>query len=812
MPTELPGLERTLRPDEAKRMSEPSPVVEPLEAESPSEHAQRGEILRISAEQASGDSGDFEAALEEIELALKNNSKDAHALAIKGRIFWAREQRDEAVEFLQEAVELNPKLDWALTDLTDLLCELKRYTEAEELLSRLLTIGKNDPLILGVYGKLLRQEGRLGEAEERLEKAAELTPSLAWPHAQLGEVFRLQGRSGSALRSFKEAERLAEAKSLTHNVIAWILIRQGLVLSGARRYGDAVKALTRALRLAPNEPSGVRLKAHVLFESGKREECFEFLRNVIMAGQEPTWAYTELAHYAERMGLYEEAMEVVDVCLEEFPNSRDFLIRKGVLLHRVGRFKDSADTLKEAHERHGDSWLALGQRASALKYLKYVGRDDDDEETHTEEALSAITEALELTDKQPMLWSTRGDIRRAEGDMAGAEQDYRRAVELLDERIKKRPQSIDAPTMWLMGWCSLWLGEDDLAFRLLAHAKSLRPDLHMIRFVLALALFTRNETHQAESELEAALKAVRGTSSALRCGILTASVYAFQVVVNEPTLKASRNTVDALKQIKSALQEAKSEAEQKRPDTGRFVPKPSTHGERDSLPTVTQRLAPLSPLDLTARPAADPMMPMIRLDSGFKIIEWNSAADLVFDHTLDGRRSHWIGDWIGKHLDDPLVAATHGKKVFLKDPTNPPLIDVEDLHYTSDRYGPIKLKKRAFYIPNDDNKTQLGWLMIFEPRFKHQAMSFMYRKELIHGLKDEIKWTEHALSYDAVLSNTSVYEELLATVTGQKGPLSEVPANARVLDVGCGTGNLTHRLVTTVTSSVSTPLTTTMLC
>jgi ubiquinone/menaquinone biosynthesis C-methylase UbiE len=60
-------------------------------------------------------------------------------------------------------------------------------------------------------------------------------------------------------------------------------------------------------------------------------------------------------------------------------------------------------------------------------------------------------------------------------------------------------------------------------------------------------------------------------------------------------------------------------------------------------------------------------------------------------------------------------------------------------------------------------------------------------------------WSEYALSYDRVLLNSAVYRELLDTMLGMhRGTkpieLDPIPTDARVLDLGAGTGNVSQRL------------------
>jgi ubiquinone/menaquinone biosynthesis C-methylase UbiE len=53
---------------------------------------------------------------------------------------------------------------------------------------------------------------------------------------------------------------------------------------------------------------------------------------------------------------------------------------------------------------------------------------------------------------------------------------------------------------------------------------------------------------------------------------------------------------------------------------------------------------------------------------------------------------------------------------------------------------------------------------------------------------------EYAISADKVLTCTTVYLELLQTMAGITGPIGKIPGNTTVLDLGCGTGNLSRLL------------------
>lgn len=195
---------------------------------------------------------------------------------------------------------------------------------------------------------------------------------------------------------------------------------------------------------------------------------------------------------------------------------------------------------------------------------------------------------------------------------------------------------------------------------------------------------------------------------------------------------------------------------------------------------------------ITVTPCSDPMIPMYMLDSNFRIIDWNSAFSLCFDRTMEGRRGMSVLEWT-YFLDNYEEVLEHGIAAFsvAKDP---PRIDVEELHYTSHRYGSISGTKRAYQIPNDDGSC-LGWLITIEQKFKDKETALKFQEDLFISLRQSLMWSEYALSYDSVLNNTEIYPDLLYTLLGEMQPGPEpIPPNTTILDLGAGTGNITRLL------------------
>ena len=198
--------------------------------------------------------------------------------------------------------------------------------------------------------------------------------------------------------------------------------------------------------------------------------------------------------------------------------------------------------------------------------------------------------------------------------------------------------------------------------------------------------------------------------------------------------------------------------------------------------------------DLLIRPSAHPMTPMYLLDNMYRIIDWNEAFTIAFDRTMEGRKGRGVLEWT-YFLDNYEEVLDHGVKAFA-DANQLPVIDVEDINYTSLRYGKLSATKRAYQIP-DNSGACLAWLVTLDLKFSDPKQQAVYQQDLIRHLGLDLMWSEYAISYDRVLNNTRAYPALLGALVGGHDGIGKIPQGARILDLGAGTGNLAYKLITT---------------
>lgn len=117
---------------------------------------------------------------------------------------------NEAVEYIQKAIELNPRADYMLS-LGGLYIVLKKYNLAEVILKRAVAIDGNNPDVHSNLGILYSEKGEFNKAIRKFERAIELNPKSADYFFNLGLVYFRMHKKDRATPFFQRAIELNPA-------------------------------------------------------------------------------------------------------------------------------------------------------------------------------------------------------------------------------------------------------------------------------------------------------------------------------------------------------------------------------------------------------------------------------------------------------------------------------------------------------------------------------------------------------------------------------------------------------------------------
>ena len=273
--------------------------------------------------------GHASAARTEYLRVLEHQPRNADAAHLLGLLLLGEGKADEALPYLERAVEAAPGISGFLSTRAVALVNLGRLGDAIADYERALTISPDDAGLNYNLGLAFAQTGNFQSAKSAFARAISLKPDFAEAHGNLGIAHQELGEASEAVAAFEQAlTRQPDSPVLLNNL--------GLALQEAERTNDALKAFDRALRLDPGNAQVLCNKGNLLCEMHD-------------------WGTASSAYSA---------------ALARLPDSAEAHFGLGYVAFRTGDDSGAASQLSKCLQHHrGD--------ARALAYLSLVQTSDE---------------------------------------------------------------------------------------------------------------------------------------------------------------------------------------------------------------------------------------------------------------------------------------------------------------------------------------------------------------------------------------------------------------------------------------------------
>ena len=161
------------------------------------------------------------------------------------------EQRhDEAIALYREALEMDSGFAPAIAGMGIAFFELGRYEEAIESMEQALEVAPELPEAASLHrliGRALQELGRLEEAAEQFARTLELDPRNTEALDRLAFLRFNAGRYEEAIEYYRALLDVDPANANAHSNL-------GIALLNLERYEDAARSLERSLELDPEQP------------------------------------------------------------------------------------------------------------------------------------------------------------------------------------------------------------------------------------------------------------------------------------------------------------------------------------------------------------------------------------------------------------------------------------------------------------------------------------------------------------------------------------------------------------------------------
>ena len=172
----------------------------------------------------------------------RQNLDKAEALNEAGQMQLKLKKYADAIELFREALQVDPALNGARSNLGQALRLLGHLADAEQVLREAVSANPSDPAIHNRLGTVLRERGENSEAERHYREALRLRPGHADILNNLGTVVNEQGNMVEAEQCFRSAIESEPGHAMAQCNLGIILSDRGLQNEAEQCFLAALRA------------------------------------------------------------------------------------------------------------------------------------------------------------------------------------------------------------------------------------------------------------------------------------------------------------------------------------------------------------------------------------------------------------------------------------------------------------------------------------------------------------------------------------------------------------------------------------------
>ncbi|MFF7216261.1 tetratricopeptide repeat protein [Streptomyces sp. NPDC008238] len=339
---------------------------------------------------------------------------------------WDQDKDTECLESVDRALALRPDRVRTLTFKVEVLCSLRRWSEAEAVARQ---ARGSRPEIAAAYvatAQVLADTFRREEALPHLRRALQLDPRHEWATRLLVDTLAALGR-------FEEAEQAAEALLGRVPDATSVRCRLAAVLRARHRYDEALAQCERAVADAPYSVAAHDQHVTTLRECGSLDEAESRAEEFTRVRPHLVSLRFQLAAVHAERGDHDAARQVLDELLESAsgPLGRaEARAAAGWVALMDQRPLEAADAFAEVlREWPHDHDFRIG-RAWSLVRLADLGPGTPEAQARLADATAHCRAVAREDPRSAAAHTCLGLIAHRRGEPAAAERHFTRAVEL----------------------------------------------------------------------------------------------------------------------------------------------------------------------------------------------------------------------------------------------------------------------------------------------------------------------------------------------------------------------------------------------
>jgi tetratricopeptide (TPR) repeat protein len=286
--------------------------------------------------------GDLTSALryaDELQVSLV---PDPHAYAQVARIYAGAGQVEKAIGLYDRVIQLAPDRSETYFSKAVLLMNLKRFAEAEPVLSQGLKLAPENAVGHYYQGRLFVETKRQAEAIGSFERAIGLNPSFEPPYLALAGIYEAGQQRDKAIDVYKKYLQGANPKNRD--------IRQQLIrlYLAEKDYTSALVELHHALQDDPADLDA-RLRMGLVYGEQKDfPKAIDALNQILAVRPGELKIRDYLGYLYEETKEFEKALDAYRTNIRLEPTYFESYLHLGVLHYRLKHFDDAIASLTQA--------------------------------------------------------------------------------------------------------------------------------------------------------------------------------------------------------------------------------------------------------------------------------------------------------------------------------------------------------------------------------------------------------------------------------------------------------------------------------
>ena len=300
----------------------------------------------------------FDEAISILEGLVKSFPKQPGLKKKLAQALVAAQRNKEALPYLQEINRSDPNDLEVQLLLARVLAAGKNYDQSLPYLETYLTKKPENTAALLEKARILLNQGQINQALDIFRQIRKLSPEDTDIQREIAEAFFASGKYPEALAEFQVLGR-----QFPENV--HIQEKLGYLYLQTKNYKQAVAAYEAALAIEPEYVYAQLGLARAYNLSGQKEKAVPYYQRLLKNRENPE-IKLELASLLIEMQHFQEAFEIYEGLLREYPGLWEVRYRWATALYRLKEFRQAnaqLERLIQDQPNHAGIWTLLGYNA-----------------------------------------------------------------------------------------------------------------------------------------------------------------------------------------------------------------------------------------------------------------------------------------------------------------------------------------------------------------------------------------------------------------------------------------------------------------